>query len=61
MLEPTFSACLVVLDNLCEAFGCSVITDLILTVSKVLGWLVIIYYCFTNFLSSFLKIIYRGL
>ena len=23
----TFSACLIVLDNLCEVFGCTVITD----------------------------------
>ena len=30
ILEPTwetFSVCLIVLDNLCEVFGCSVITD----------------------------------
>ena len=33
--EPTwetFSTCLIVLDNLCEVFGCSIITDFMSTV-----------------------------
>ena len=40
VLESTSSACLIVLDNLCEVFGCSVIIDFILTLfgfSKVCG------------------------
>ena len=40
LLEPTVLACLIVLDNLCEVFGCSVITDFISTMfgfSKVFG------------------------
>ena len=37
LLEPTFSACPIALDNLCEVFGCSVITDF---VSTMLGLLV---------------------
>ena len=32
LLEPTFSGCHTVLDNLCEAFGCSVIIDFISTI-----------------------------
>ena len=36
--ESTFSAYLIVLDNLCEDFGCSVIIDFIWTVSKVFRW-----------------------
>ena len=41
LLEPTFSACLIALDNFCEVFGCSVIAVFISTMSrvwKVLGW-----------------------
>ena len=37
LLEATFSACLIVLDNLYEIFPCSIITDFISTVSKVFG------------------------
>ena len=40
LLEPTFSACPIALDNLCEVFGCSVITDFVSTMlglSKVFG------------------------
>ena len=40
LLEPTFAAFLIVLDNLCEVFGCSVITDFTSTMfgfSKVFG------------------------
>ena len=36
-LEPTFSAFPIVLDNLSEVFGCTVITDFISTRSKVFG------------------------
>ena len=35
LLEPTwetFSVCPVVLDNLCEVFGCSIITDFLSTI-----------------------------
>ena len=38
LLEPTFSGCLTVLDNLCEAFGCSVIIDLIDFISTNFGF-----------------------
>ena len=41
LLEPTFSACLIVLDNLYEAFGCTVMTDFTSAMfgfSKVFGW-----------------------
>ena len=31
LLEPSFSACLIALDNLCKDFGYSVITDFIST------------------------------
>ena len=31
LLEPTFSTCFIALDNLCEDFGCSIITDFIST------------------------------
>ena len=31
LLEPTFTACLIVLDNLSECFGCFVIIDFIST------------------------------
>ena len=31
--RETFSACLIVLNNLCEVFGCSVIADVISTMS----------------------------
>ena len=40
LLEPTFSACVIVFDNLCEVFGYSVTTDFISTgfeFSKVFG------------------------
>ena len=40
LLESTFSACLIVLDNLCEVFGCSVNVNFISTMfgfSKVFG------------------------
>ena len=40
LLVPTFWACLIVLDDLCEDFGCSVITDSIPTIfgfSEVFG------------------------
>ena len=35
LLEPTFLVCLIVLDNLCEDFGCPQITSFISTMSKV--------------------------
>ena len=57
LLEPTFSACLIVLHNLCEAFGCSVVTDFISTMfeyTKVFGSYVIIFDCFSDFVFLFL-------
>ena len=60
LLEPTweiFSACLIVLNNLCEVFECSVITDFISTMFGFLKdfdcW-VITFYCFTDFPFFFL-------
>ena len=41
LLEPTSSACLIVLDDLCEYFGCSVTIDFISTkfgFSNVFDW-----------------------
>ena len=41
LLEPTFSAHLIILDNLCGVSGCSVMTCFISTMlgfSKVFGW-----------------------
>ena len=57
LLEPTFSACLTVLNNICDVSGCSVIIDFISTIDgfwKGLGWYVIISVCFPNFLYSFI-------
>ena len=34
LLEPTFTACLIVLDNLSECFGCFVIIDFISTMFR---------------------------
>ena len=69
LLEPTwetFSACLVVLDNFCEVFGCSVITDSISTVVAFLQsfWLLsnfLLVYWFCVFLSYKCLIIFLTL
>ena len=53
LLESTFWLFLIVLDNLFEVFGCSVITGFIPTMSKAFGWLLIISNCFTDFLFFF--------
>ena len=60
LLEPTwetFSVFLIVLDNLCEFFGCSKITDFISTIFgflKVFGCYIIISDCFTDIVFFFL-------
>ena len=51
LLIPSY---LIVLDNLCKVFGCSVITDFTSTMSKAFDCLVIISDCFTDFVFLFL-------
>ena len=55
LLESTFSPFLIVLHNLCNVFGCSVITDFISTVSKVFGFSEFTSDCFTDVLFFCLK------
>ena len=54
-----FSACLMVLDNLCEVLGCSIITDYnnvsMFGFSIAFSWWVVIFDRFTNFLFFFSK------
>ena len=52
----TFSACVIVLNNLCRVLGCSIITDFIsimIGFSKVLGCWVILFDCFSEFVFFF--------
>ena len=54
----TFSACLIVLDNLCEIFRCSMVTDYLSTVfgfSITVSYSVVKFDRFTDFLFFLLK------